>query len=202
MVVKKKETTYMHDIIALAKKADTLQTSVVENMVYIGINSHALVRLPDNDAVNEILQAIGIPYMKEKPGEYEKRKGAFVRVSERDYSRSAQIFYSNGRVDVSHTNMIYNDNGNLLSIYVHRNKIHNMKKDFADIMQKINSECMIGNSTEDNCFMFAVDEMDFHIAFGAMPTRLYLEDKEKMEHDIQSLFESIDTTKTEGEKIA
>ena len=35
-----------------------------------------------------------------------------------------------------------------------------------------------------------------------MPTRLYLEDKEKMEHDIQSLFESIDTTKTEGEKIA
>ena len=36
MVAKKKETTYMKDIIALAKKADTLQTSVVENMVYIG----------------------------------------------------------------------------------------------------------------------------------------------------------------------
>ena len=65
MAKKATETTYMQDIITLAKKADVLHTMTEGEKIYISLDNAVLFHIPNNEKSDDVLQAIGIPYARE-----------------------------------------------------------------------------------------------------------------------------------------
>ena len=191
------EKSYMEDIIALAKKADVLHTMTEDEKIYISLDNAVLFHIPNNEKSDDVLQAIGIPYAREKQGQYDKKRSAFVYNAQgRKIPQAPKIFF-NEREDVSYTNIIYTDKKNLMELYVQKGAIKAMNLDYITIMKKINPEYFIGNSFGNNEFMYVMD-VDNKVAFGAMPIRMYPENVAEVEKGIVCLSEYC--RKTDEEK--
>ena len=187
MAKKAKVTTYMQDAIALAKKAGVLHTAVIEGNIYVGIDNAVLFSMPDNSAADVTLQAIGIPYAREKQGEYHKKGSIFIHDEhKRKIPRASSIFF-NEHKNIDYTNMIYNDGKGLYALYVQDGEVRGMNVSYMSIMRKINNICFIGHQRGESQFIFVIDPYT-NFCFGAMPIRLHEEDKIAIKKSAEYLF--------------
>lgn len=187
MVKKAKVTTYMQDVIALAKKAGVLHTAVIEGNIYVSIDNAVLFSMPDNGAADATLQAIGIPYVREKQGEYYKKGSTFIHDERgRKIPRASSIFFDEHK-NVDYTDMIYNDGNGLYALYVQDGEVRGMNTSYMSIMHKINNICFIGHQKHESQFIFVIDPYT-KFRFGAMPIRLHEENKIAIKKNVEYLF--------------